>query len=143
MEPPMDDAHRLEIRVYYEDTDFSGVVYHASHLRFMERGRTEFLRRLGLDQATLFAEGLAFAVRSLAIDYLAPARMDDLLVVETKIAAAGGASLDMSQRIMRGGATLAEAAVKVTCLRGGKPTRLPPVLRQNPPGNAPLRVTRR
>ena len=126
----MDQTHRLDLRVYYEDTDFSGVVYHASYLRFLERGRTECLRALGLDQASLFAEGLAFAVRSLSIDYLAPARMDDVLTVETGITAIGGASLEMTQAALRGGQTLASARVKVACLRAGRPTRLPPALRE-------------
>src|SRR3984885_594136 len=81
--------HRQQVRVYYEDTDFSGVVYHASYLRFMERGRTNYLRLLGADQRALFEEmakeapGFAFVVRAMHLDFLKPARMDDLLEVVT------------------------------------------------------------
>jgi tol-pal system-associated acyl-CoA thioesterase len=79
-------THLLPVRVYYEDTDFSGVVYHASYLRFMERGRTELLRATGVDQSELHGteEGLSFAVRRMRIDYLKPARMDDVLTIETR-----------------------------------------------------------
>ena len=88
--------HRFTVRVYYEDTDFSGVVYHANYLRFLERGRTETLRDAGLDHASLFAAEppLALAVARMEIDFRRPARMDDLLVVETVVAEVGGASLD-------------------------------------------------
>ena len=87
----------LWVRVYYEDTDFSGRVYHASYLRFLERGRTEWLRRRGFAHRDLAENsGVVFAVRSLQIDYLAPAMMDDLLIVETSVAAVRGASIDFS-----------------------------------------------
>ena len=87
--------HLLPMRVYYEDTDWSGVVYHASYLRFLERGRTEFLRAAGVDQSILHAEGegLTFAVRRMTIDYLRAARMDDVLLVETHTGEVRGASL--------------------------------------------------
>src|SRR5260370_17535092 len=84
-----DGRHHMQIRVYYEDTDFSGIVYHANYLRFMERGRTNHLRLMGAEQHALFAEaevetpGFAFVVRSMQIDYLKPARMDDVLEVLT------------------------------------------------------------
>src|SRR3954464_5996626 len=83
-----DGTHILPVRVYYEDTDFSGVVYHANYLRFLERGRTDFLRLAGVDQSTLPAggDGLILAVRRMALDFLKPARMDDVLVVETRAA---------------------------------------------------------
>ena len=94
--------HRLSVRVYYEDTDFSGVVYHASYLRFLERGRTETLREKGIDQAALYGTGgkeaLSFAVRSMTIEWLRPARMDDLLTIETRIAAVKAPRLILIKR---------------------------------------------
>ena len=125
-----DGRHLLPVRVYYEDTDFSGVVYHASYLRFLERGRTEFLRAAGVDQSSLHAEGdLFFAVRRLTIEYLRPARMDDVLVVETRTADVRGASLVIAQRILRGGEALATADVRVAAIAGGRPVRIPEGLR--------------
>jgi acyl-CoA thioester hydrolase len=124
-------THVLPVRVYYEDTDFSGVVYHAGYLRFLERGRTDCLRLAGIDQSTLHAggEGLAFAVRRMTIDYLAAARMDDVLVVETRIAEVRGASLAVSQRILRGGEVVVTAEVRVAAVAGGRPARIPDGLR--------------
>ena len=123
--------HLLPVRVYYEDTDFSGVVYHANYLRFLERGRTEFLRAAGVDQSSLHAEGegLIFAVRRLTIDYLKPARMDDVLVVETRTAEVRGASLAIAQRVLRGDEVLATADVRVAAIVGGRPARIPDALR--------------
>jgi acyl-CoA thioester hydrolase len=119
--------HRLPVRIYYEDTDFSGVVQHVAYLRFLERGRTEFLRACGVDQSALFAAPapLAFAVRRLDIAYLRPALMDDLLCVETGIAKLGGASIDMDQRILRGTELLVTAQVRVAAVAAGKAQRLP------------------
>jgi acyl-CoA thioester hydrolase len=94
--------HRLPVRVYYEDTDAVGVVYHANYLRFAERARTEMLRCLGLEHGTLSARsGLAFTVRRCLVDYLAPARLDDRLEVRTSLARLGGASLNLEQRFVR------------------------------------------
>lgn len=120
-------AHRLRLRVYYEDTDFSGVVYHANYLRYLERGRTDYLRLAGIDQSRLHAEegGLAFVVRRMGLDYLRPARMDDVLVVETRVEAARGASLTMRQRVLRGEEELLTAAVLVACIRDGRAARIP------------------
>jgi acyl-CoA thioester hydrolase len=120
-------AHRLEVRVYYEDTDLAGVVYYANYLRFIERGRTEALRALGIEQGRLRAErGLVFVVRRLEIDYLAPARFDDLLAVETEVTELRGARMLMEQRVCRGGALLARASVTVACMdAAGKAARLP------------------
>ena len=122
-----DAVHRFPVRVYYEDTDFSGAVYHAGYLRFLERGRTELLRDLGVDQASLFAAEppLGFAVARLEVDFRRPARMDDLLEVETRVAAVAGASLTMPQRVTRGGVILVEATVRVAAVSRGRPTRLP------------------
>ncbi len=122
--------HELAVRVYYEDTDFSGRVYHASYVRFMERGRTEWLRALGYEHGVLAGEqGVVFAVRRLAIDYLAPAVIDDLLRVETRVAAVRGAAIDFAQTVSRGDKSLAAARILVAVLRDGRPMRIPPALR--------------
>ena len=128
----MPDPHLLSIRFYYEDTDFSGVVYHASYLRFLERGRTELLRAAGIHQAALHAgenDAVAFAVRSMTIDFLKPARMDDLVTVETVAADIGGASITLKQRILLDEIVLIHATVRVAAVAGGKPVRLPPLLK--------------
>ena len=118
------------IRVYYEDTDFSGLVYHASYLRFLERGRTEVLRTFGIVQSQAHdGEALAFVVRHMVLDFIRPARMDDLIEVKTQISAVSGASLVMQQSIWRDGACLLTAEVKIAVVRGGKATRLPAELR--------------
>ena len=128
--------HHLPIRVYYEDTDFSGVVYHASYLRFMERGRTELIRALGIEQRELFAseEGsdvaLAFAVRRMAIEFLKPAVMDDLLTIETTPVLARGATMQIAQRVLRGADVLVSADVTVACVGGGRARRIPESLRK-------------
>jgi acyl-CoA thioester hydrolase len=119
----------LPLRVYYEDTDFSGSVYHASYLRFLERGRTELLRARGVDQSVLFAgeAGVAsyFVVRAMSLDFLKPARMDDELIVETIIADLGGASIKMDQRILRKQNILLAAKVKIALVAEGRAQRLP------------------
>ena len=128
----MDDAgHSLTVRVYYEDTDFSGFVYHASYLRFMERGRTELLRSLAGDQSELHrdAQGLVFVVRRMSLDFLRPAIMDDLLTVATRTRELRGASMTLSQEVRRGGDVLVTADVTVACVRDGRATRLPDSLR--------------
>jgi acyl-CoA thioester hydrolase len=124
--------HRLPVRVYYEDTDFSGVVYHASFLRFMERGRTEFLRDIGVRQSDLRAgpDGFYFVVRRMLIDWLKPGRMDDELVVETAVPLVRPASLVMAQAVKRGSEVLATAEVTVVGLREGRPARLPAEIRK-------------
>ena len=124
-------AHALQVRVYYEDTDFSGLVYHASYLRFLERGRTELLRAAGVDQMALYREqGLAFAVRRMTLDWLKPARMDDLVTVETRSSEVRGASIVLAQRILRGEEVLVAAEVRVAVIgAGGRPARLPDALR--------------
>ena len=101
-----DGRHLQPVRVYYEDTDFSGIVYHASYLRFMERGRTNYLRLLGADQRALFEEaekeapGFAFVVRSMQIDFRKPARMDDVLEIVTAPLEVKGASVVLHQRVI-------------------------------------------
>jgi acyl-CoA thioester hydrolase len=129
-------AHVMAVRVYYEDTDFSGVVYHASYLRFMERGRTDFLRLLGVDHRALFEEagkeapGFAFVVRSMNLEYLKPAHMDDVLTIRTSPAEIAGASLTLKQEVFRGDALLLEAMVKAAFVSGGKARRIPEALRK-------------
>jgi acyl-CoA thioester hydrolase len=131
--------HRLPVRVYYEDTDFSGVVYHANYLRFLERGRTELLRSAGVDQSILHAEpgGIIFAVRRMSLEYVRPARMDDLLTIETATSEIRGASLRMSQRILREDVVLLTAEVHVAVLAGGRPARLPDEIRRLLQGGDP------
>ena len=126
-----DGTHTLPIRVYYEDTDFSGVVYHANYLRFLERGRTELRRATGVDQSQLHAgdDSLIFAVRKLTIDYLKPARMDDVLAIETRTLEIRGASLFIKQRILRGEEVIVTADVQVAAIAGGRPVRIPENLR--------------
>ena len=121
--------HRHPVRVYYEDTDFSGNVYHAAYLHFFERGRTEFLREMGVHHSELAKDGLAFAVRSMSIEFEQAAHIDDLLTVTTTVQSATGARLKLEQVISRGDEVLIRAAVLVVAIRaGGKPARLPATL---------------
>ena len=130
-----DGRHHLQVRVYYEDTDFSGIVYHASYLRFMERGRTNYLRLLGADQRALFGEvekeapGFAFVVRSMTIDFKKPARMDDVLEIVTAPLEVKGASVVLHQIVARGEETLVEATVQVAFVSGGRARPIPKPLR--------------
>ncbi|MFT4097379.1 MAG: tol-pal system-associated acyl-CoA thioesterase [Rhodoblastus sp.] len=129
------NAHRLPIRVYYEDTDFSGVVYHASYLRFMERGRTELLRDLGIHQQAIHSgatdhKPFAFVVRGMNIEFLKAAKMDDMLVVETSAKEVKGASAILAQRVLRGEEVLVTADVRVAAVADGKPARLPAEVRE-------------
>ncbi len=127
--------HVMPVRVYYEDTDFSGAVYHASYLRFMERGRTNYLRLLGADQRALFEEtereapGFAFVVRAMQIEFLKPARMDDVLEVVTATEGVRGASITLHQRIMREAEVVIDAHVKVAFVSGGRARPIPKPLR--------------
>ena len=133
------EAHALPLRIYYEDTDFSGLVYHASYLRFLERGRTELLRSAGIVQRDLHGgeDGLFFVVRRMEIDWLKPARMDDEVVVRTEVAEARGASMLMRQAVTRGDEVLLRALVTVAAVRGGRPVRLPEALRRILAGVSP------
>lgn len=118
--------HELDLRVYYEDTDSSGRVYHASYLRFLERGRTEWLRALGFEHKTLAgATGLLFAVRGLQIEYWAPALMDDTLTIETEAIGTRGAIIEFNQRIIRRGELLVDATIRVVTIRNDRPVRAP------------------
>jgi acyl-CoA thioester hydrolase len=127
--------HTMAVRVYFEDTDFSGVVYHASYLRFMERGRTNYLRLLGVDHRSLFeqtekeAPSFAFVVRSMTIDYLKPARMDDVLEILTAPEDVKGASITLHQLVRRGDELLVEARVRVAFISQGRARPIPKPLR--------------
>ena len=127
--------HHQQVRVYYEDTDFSGIVYHASYLRFMERGRTNYLRLIGADHRALFeqaaaeAPGFAFVVRHMAIDFRKPAHMDDVLDIVTTPAEVKGASVTLNQKVMRGDDLIVEADVQVAFVSGGRARPIPRPLR--------------
>jgi len=124
-------AHTTKVRVYYEDTDFSGNVYHAAYLKFCERGRTELLRDLGIHHSELIKDGIAFAVRAMTIDFARPAHIDDLLDVVTEVEAQSGVRLTLRQSVLRDGDVLVTAHVEVVAIRAdGRPTRLPPALRE-------------
>ena len=128
-------AHRYPVRVYYEDTDAGGIVYHANYLRFAERGRTEALRDLGVPHAEMSAlHGLFFMVRRIKVDYLAPARLDASLVVETKTLAVGGATVELRQDVVRAGdeVLLARIELQLVCGRisDQRPARIPPRWRE-------------
>ena len=125
-------THTLPIRVYYEDTDAAGIVYHANYLRFAERGRTEMLRDAGFEHAKILAEtGLAFTVISMQINFKHPAKRDELLVVQTHMVSVGGASMQMAQTIRRGEEVLSEMTVKIACIdKRGKAARLPEAVRE-------------
>jgi acyl-CoA thioester hydrolase len=130
-----DGRHQMAVRVYYEDTDFTGIVYHASYLRFMERGRTNYLRLIGADQRALFeaaaveAPGFAFVVRSMAIEFFKPARMDDVLIVTTEPEEVKGASMTLRQSVTRAADVLVEAHVRVAFVLGGRARPIPKPLR--------------
>jgi acyl-CoA thioester hydrolase len=121
-------SHRIEVRVYYEDTDFSGAVYHAAYLHFFERGRTEFLRAEGIHHSALAKEGVAFAVRAMEIEFRRAASIDDLLAVETRVVDVTGARLTLDQSIERGDELVARAKVVVVAIRGERAVRLPAAL---------------
>ena len=129
----IDDGHVLPVRIYFEDTDFSGLVYHGSYVRFFERGRTDFLRLLGIGHEALArgahgvgGEGLVFAVRRMALEFLKPARIDDRVEVVTRLADLTGARIVLEQTIRRGEEVLVTADVTVAILNAaGQPRRLP------------------
>jgi acyl-CoA thioester hydrolase len=130
-----DGCHHMQVRVYFEDTDSGQIVYHASFLRFMERGRTNYLRLLGTNQQALLNEaqndapGFAFVVRSMTIDFLKPAVLDDLLEVVTVPQEVRGASVALLQECRRGDDLLVTARVRVAFISGGKAQRIPKSLR--------------
>jgi acyl-CoA thioester hydrolase len=124
--------HILPVRVYYEDTDFSGVVYHGAYVRFMERGRSDFLRLIGISHRDLLAldEPIAFTIQRLEIDFYKPARIDDALEVRTAYTRATGARIEARQDIWRGGEQLTTGRVHAACINlEGRARRLPPSVR--------------
>jgi len=125
-------THCFPVRVYFEDTDLAGIVYYANYLKFIERGRTEFVTARGIDQAALQeATGIVFAVRRVEADYLSPAKFGDDLVVETEVEVVKGASLVMLQRVTRGGKVLFSARVVLVAInRAGVAARLPADIRR-------------
>jgi acyl-CoA thioester hydrolase len=125
------DGHQLLQRVYFEDTDFSGRVYHARYLHFMERGRSDYLRLLGVHHRELAGNGLAFAVSRMEIEFLRPASIDDILRITTSPQAASGARIRLLQELARERDVLVRARVTVVLVQSsGRPARLPPALRE-------------
>jgi acyl-CoA thioester hydrolase len=126
-------THRFPLRVYYEDTDFGGIVYYANYLKFIERGRSEWVREMGIDQVAMKRdEGLVFAVRRVEADYHSPARYDDFLVVTTDVEAVTGARLVVRQSVQRDGEVLFSALVTIVAINEvGAPARLPAAFRRH------------
>lgn len=126
----MSTSFDFPVRVYYEDTDFSGNVYHGAYVKFFERGRTEWLRALGVHHHELSAEGLAFAVRRMEIEFLQAAHIDDALTVRTAFSALEGARILLDQSIWLGDTQLAMAEVTIVVINSaGRATRLPVQMR--------------
>ncbi len=122
-----ESGHVLPVRVYYEDTDFTGIVYHGAYVRFFERARSDFLRMIGIHHSEL-ADGpsLTFAVRSMTLDFQKPAKIDDVLEIRTSLAEYKGARIKLDQLIYKDDVLLVSAAVTVAVISSeGKPTRLP------------------
>ena len=124
-------THRFALRVYYEDTDLAGIVYYANYLKFIERARSEWVRDRGVDQGAMRAQGRVFAVRRVLADYLAPARFDDLLEVQTELSVASGAKILLKQVVWRDVVPLFHAEVTLVCITiAGGATRIPADIRQ-------------
>jgi acyl-CoA thioester hydrolase len=125
----MSEPVKFPVRVFYEDTDFSGNVYHANYLKYCERARSEYLRVVGVDQNAMFAEGQAFVVRRMNCEFLRPAKFDDVLEVETRLVDMSGARFELAQAVKRGAETLFSASVIVALIdRSGRPQRISAVL---------------
>ena len=124
-------AHRFPIRVFYEDTDMGGIVYHANYLRFVERARSDWVRSLGIDQNAMRDGGEIFVVTRIVADYLGPARFDEALEVETRLGAVTPARMTLAQEVRRDDALLFRAEVTIVLLGpSGRPARLPEALRR-------------
>ena len=125
-------THHFALRVYYEDTDLAGIVYHANYLKFIERARSEMVRAAGISQSAMKAAGgIVFAVRRMQVEFLAPAKFEGELAVGTRVAALTGARLDLEQDVRRGDLVLFQARVQVVCLDAkGRATRIPADIRQ-------------
>ncbi|MFZ7092274.1 tol-pal system-associated acyl-CoA thioesterase [Primorskyibacter sp. 2E233] len=124
-------THVFPVRVYYEDTDMAGIVYHANYLKFIERARSDWVKEQGLDQNAMRDEGIVFVVRRIECDYLLPAKYDDALEVRTQVKAMTGVRLVMTQEVLRGEEVLFRAEVTAVCATlEGQPARLPAGLRK-------------
>lgn len=122
--------HHFKVRVYYEDTDMGGIVYHANYLRFIERARSDWVRQLGNDQNAMRDAGIVWVVRKIECEYLAAAKFEDDLDIETSIADLSGVRLTMDQVVKRGEEEIFRARVMAVCMNGaGKPVRLPAEIR--------------
>jgi acyl-CoA thioester hydrolase len=120
----VEGEHRLPVRVYYEDTDFSGVVYHANYLRFFERGRTDALRCMGVHHTELLEDQAVFVVRRMEVEYIRPARVDDALIVRTRFVSLRGARMVIDQILDRDGVVIAAAKVEAALIGlDGRPRR--------------------
>ncbi len=121
----MSEPKKFAVRVYYEDTDFSGNVYHANYLKYCERARSDYLRVMGVDQNAMFAAGDAFVVRRMNCEFLRPAKFEDFLEVETRLIEMSGARFELAQAVMRGQETLFSASVTVAIVdKAGRPRRI-------------------
>ncbi|MCB4457386.1 tol-pal system-associated acyl-CoA thioesterase [Leisingera sp. McT4-56] len=122
--------HQFPVRVYYEDTDMGGIVYHANYLRFIERARSDWVRGIGVDQNAMREAGLIYVVRRIEADYLAPAKFDEELLVTTTMHNVTPARMILNQEVTRDGQPLFRAQVTIVCITsGGKPARLPAEIR--------------
>ncbi|MBY6058159.1 tol-pal system-associated acyl-CoA thioesterase [Leisingera daeponensis] len=122
--------HQFPVRVYYEDTDMGGIVYHANYLRFIERARSDWVRGIGVDQNAMREGGLLYVVRRIEADYLAPAKFDEELLVTTSMHSVTPARMTLVQEVTRAGLPLFRAQVTIVCITtGGKPARLPAEIR--------------
>ena len=121
----MSEILKYQIRVFYEDTDFSGYVYHANYLKYCERARSDYLRVIGVDQNAMFAEGQAFVVRRMDCEFLRPAKFEDVLEVETRLVEMSGARFELAQLIKRGAEEIFSAKVTVAIIGlNGRPQRI-------------------
>ncbi|QUS36796.1 tol-pal system-associated acyl-CoA thioesterase [Falsirhodobacter algicola] len=123
-------THRFDTRVWYEDTDLGGIVYHANYLKFIERARSDWVEGLGIDQNAMRAAGQVFAVTRIEADFLRPARLGDRLSVQTQVTALRPARIVLAQDVTCGTQVLFRASVTLACLDGARPVRLPAALRQ-------------
>ena len=122
--------HEFPVRVYYEDTDMGGIVYHANYLRYIERARSDYVRQLGNDQNAMREAGIVWVVRRIEAEYLATAKFDDELIVETTVQSISGVRLSMDQLVRRGETEVFRARVQAVCMnRAGRPVRLPAEIR--------------
>lgn len=122
----MSEILKYQVRVFYEDTDFSGYVYHANYLKYCERARSDYLRVIGIDQNAMFADGNAFVVRNMDCEFLRPARFEDVLDVETRLVEISGARFELAQVVRRGAEDIFRAKVTVAIIgAGGRPQRIP------------------